>query len=352
MRGVILPFCVSTGLSIAVFAQRPQEPRPPYPYSARDVTFDNKTAGIRLAGTLTLPPGKGPFPAVALISGSGRQNRDDAIFGHKPFLLVSDYLTRRGIVVLRYDDRGEGDSQGDYDAATTADLSWDAEAAFEYLKTRPEVETGRIGLAGHSEGGAIAAMVAARNPRVAFVISLAGGAVPGGQILHDQGLAIRRAQGASQADLDAQDRRHGPIMAAFGAPDPARALREIFGDSPGAEAQIKAMLGPWMRFFITYDPSTAIAKVKCPVLAMNGERDLQVIPDPNLNAWEAALRKAGNKDFTVRRLPGLNHLFQTCEDGLPEKYGEIEETMSPIALDTMASWILKRFARGSPMEDR
>lgn len=333
-------------LASAGFAQRRQEPRPPYPYSSEDVVFENRAATIHLAATLTLPPGKGPFPAAVLLNGSGRQDRDDTIFGHKLFLVIADYLTRNGIAVLRYDDRGAGGSSGDYDAATTADLSTDAEAALAYLQTRAAVDPKRIGFIGHSEGGVIGPMVAARNSSVAFVVSLAGNGVKGGEVLYAQGRAIRRAAGASEAELDGDRAMHNRIMAAMDLSDraqAAKALGGIFGDSPAAQAQIKAMLGPWMRFFITYDPAVALEKVKCPVLALNGDRDMQVIADQNLPAWEAALKKAGNRDVTVRKLPGLNHLFQTCVKCAPDEYSEIEETISPKALEIVADWLQQRF---------
>jgi fermentation-respiration switch protein FrsA (DUF1100 family) len=332
--------------------KRPQEPKPPFPYKAEEVAFQNKVAGIKLAGTLTLPPGKGPFPAIALITGSGRQNRDEELFGHKPFAVIADYLTRRGVAVLRYDDRGAGASEGKYELATTADLSTDAEAAFDYLKTRPEVDAKKIGLGGHSEGGVIAPMVATRNAQIAFLVLLAGTAVPGDEVLLEQGAAILRAQGASQQVLDAQREMQTNLFAALReAPDAATAekkLRELLGGSPAIETQVKSLLSPWMRYFLTYDPAVTLTKVKCPVLALNGEKDLQVVATQNLPPLAAALKKAGNKDVTIVRLPGLNHLFQTAQKGTVAEYGEIEETMSPKALETMAEWITKRFgATGS-----
>ena len=340
---------------------RPQEPKPPFPYEAREVSYENKQAGITLAGTLTLPKTGGPFPAVLLITGSGAQDRDETVFGHRPFLVLADYLTRRGIAVLRVDDRGMGKSTGSFANSTSQDFAQDALAGVEYLKGLKEINPKQIGLIGHSEGGIIAPMVAAESPDVAFIVLMAGTGITGEKILYLQSALILKAEGVSD-DLIALDRKIKEQMFAVikQEPDSAAAdkkLHQIAADalskmkeedkqalgytSDMADMSIKQLLSPWFRFFLTYDPAPALMKVKCPVLAINGEKDMQVPPQENLSAIETALQAGGNPDFTVKELPGLNHLFQTAETGSPMEYSKIEETMSPEALDTIGNWILK-----------
>jgi hypothetical protein len=342
--------------------QRPQEPKKPYPYVEEEVSYENKKAGVKLAGTLTLPPGKGPFPAVLLITGSGAQDRNEAILGHKPFLVLADHLTRKGIAVLRVDDRGVGGSTGNVSQATSEDFAGDALAGVEFLKSRKEINPKKIGLIGHSEGGIVAPMAAVKSKDIAFIVLMAGTGLTGEEILYLQGELISRAAGAHLLDVAAQRRVQEQMFAVVRSePDNARAekkLREILAEevsklseeekkaagsaSAAMEAQVKQVLSPWFRFFLTYDPKPTLRKVKCPVLAINGEKDLQVPPKENLRAIEDALKAGRNKDYTVKELPGLNHLFQTCKTGAPSEYAQIEETMAPVALETMAEWILKR----------
>jgi len=327
---------------------RPQNPVKPYPYRELDVTYANKAAGNTLAATLTIPPGKGAFPAVLLIGGTGPHDRDESLLGHKPFLVLADYLTRKGIVVLRADKRGVGKSTGEFDKATTADFATDAEAAVAYLKSRPEVDRHKIGLIGHSEGAIIAPMAAVAHPDVAFIVMMAGSGVPGDQIIVEQGRLIEMAGGEKKekADEDAEKERE-TITLVETEKNPA-ALDRLLGaklategvPDAGISAQIKALTSPWFRFFLTYDPSTALRKLTIPVLDLNGSLDLQVPPAQNLPAIRKAL--AGNKHAEVDELPGLNHLFQTAKTGSPAEYEQIEETISPVALDKIASWILKR----------
>jgi hypothetical protein len=329
--------------------RRPQNPKKPYPYREEEVTYDNKAAGIRLAATLTVPPGEGPFPAVVLITGSGPQDRDETLLGHRPFLVLADYLTRQGITVLRADDRGVGQSGGNFATATTADFATDAEAGVAYLKTRPEADPQKIGLIGHSEGAIIAPMVAARNPDVTFLVMMAGSGVPGDEILVAQVLLISEASGRSHAQAEQSAAEEREILAMVKQEkDNAvleKELREkLAGKIPEARlgVQIKALDSPWFRYFVEYDPATALRRVTCPVLAITGEKDLQVPPKQNLPAIRKALEAAGNKNFEVVELPGLNHLFQTAKTGAPSEYAEIEETMSPVAIEKITSWILKR----------
>lgn len=329
--------------------KRPQNPTKPYPYREEEVSYENKVQNVTLAATLTLPQGKGPFPGVLLITGSGPQDRNESLLGHKPFLVLSDYLTRKEIAVLRADDRGTGKSTGNFATATTADFATDAEAGIAYLKTRSEIDPHRIGLIGHSEGGIIAPMVAARNPDVAFIVMMAGSGVPGDQILPAQLQAIEEAGGKSHEEA-AKDAAHEREVLTLVETEKDEAVLEkelrekISGEEPEPQigAQIKTLTSPWFRHFLTYDPATALRKVTCPVLAINGEKDTQVPPKQNLPAIRTALEQAGNKHFEADELPGLNHLFQTAKTGSPAEYAQIEETISPVALDRMASWILKQ----------
>ena len=328
--------------------KRPQMPVAPFPYKAEDVTYENKAAGNTLAATLTLPEGKGPFPAVLLICGSGPHDRDESLMGHKPFLVLADALTRRGIAVLRADKRGVGKSTGDYKTATTADFATDAEAGVDYLLTRPEIDAHRIGLIGHSEGGIIAPMVAARNSHVDFIVMMAGSGVPGDQIIAEQGRLIALASGEdkkrtedaaitqqkifttikTEKDAAVRDKTLHDILLAAGIPEEQIAR------------QIKTITSPWFVYFISYDPATALSKLTIPVLALSGEKDLQVPPAQNADAIRKALDAAGNKHYEVDVLPGLNHLFQTAKTGAPSEYAEIEETIAPSVLKKIGDWIL------------
>ncbi|MBI2840861.1 MAG: alpha/beta fold hydrolase [Acidobacteria bacterium] len=328
--------------------RRPQNPTRPFPYHDEEVRYDNKTAGATLAATLTLPQGKGPFPAVVLVTGSGPEDRDETVFGHRPFLVLADCLTRRGIAVLRADDRGTGKSTGSYSTATTADFATDVEAGITYLRTRPEIDKSRIGLIGHSEGGVIAPMVAARTPGVAFIVLMAGTGVKGDEVLVEQVRLLARASGKSETEADGLAAQQREVLALIQAEkDNAvleKKLREKFGDlaSDGQMSiQIKAIQSPWFRYFMQYDPAVALRKTTCPVLAINGERDVQVSSRQNLPAIRRALEEAGNRDFETVELPGLNHLFQTSKTGSVGEYVEIEETVSPVALERVATWILE-----------
>jgi fermentation-respiration switch protein FrsA (DUF1100 family) len=329
--------------------RRPQNPVKPYPYREEEVSYENKPAAVTFAATLTVPQGKGPFPSVFLITGSGPQDRDESLLEHKPFFVLADYLTRKGIVVLRADDRGFGKSTGSFANATTADFASDAEAAVAYLKTRSEVDAKKIGLVGHSEGGMIAPMVAVRNPDVSFIVMMAGPGVPGDQILPEQHKLIAEANGTSpmQAEKDATQEKQLLAYVEHENDDAAldKGLRaKLAGAVPEAQlgVAVHQLTSPWMKFFLTYDPTVALKKVKCPVLAINGEKDLQVPPRQNLPPIREALAASGNKNYEVDELPGLNHLFQTATTGSVGEYAEIEETMSPVAMEKIASWILKQ----------
>jgi len=326
--------------------RRPQNPAKPYPYREEDISYENKAQGIKLGATLTIPPGKGPFPAVVLITGSGPQDRDESLMGHKPFLVLADYLTRKGIVVLRADDRGVGKSTGEFSGATTADFATDTEAGITYLKTRPEVNPKMIGLIGHSEGGIIAPMIAARNPDVAFIVMLAGSGVPGDEIIVTQAELLAEAAGQSHEEaIKAGEKQRRILEVVKGNIDDVILEKHLHEELAGdmTDAQIGAIVRQlnirWLRYFLTYDPAQALRKVRCPVLVLNGEKDLQVPPKRNLPVIRKALEVAGNKNFEVDELPGLNHLFQAAKTGSPAEYAEIEETMSPVVLEKVSSWI-------------
>jgi pimeloyl-ACP methyl ester carboxylesterase len=294
-----------------------------------------------------------------LITGSGAQDRNESLLGHKPFLVLADYLTRRGIAVLRVDDRGVGGSTGSVPNSTTADFAGDVLAGIEFLKTRKEINPKQIGLIGHSEGGVIAPMVAAQSSDVAFIVLMAGTGLPGEEILYLQSERIMKANGATPEQLARQRKSQETIFKVIKEEkDPAVAekrlheelskglteeeLNQMKKSEPAISAQLKGANTPWFRYFLTYDPRPALRKVKCPVLALNGENDLQVPINENLSAIEAALKEGGNKDVTLVRLPKLNHLFQTSVTGSPNEYRNIEETIAPVALATIGDWILKR----------
>jgi pimeloyl-ACP methyl ester carboxylesterase len=362
MRRVI----ATLGFLGAVLAGRAQdtsrrEPAPPYPYVAEEVRFGNKGAGDTLAGTLTLPAGRGRFPAVVLITGSGPQNRDEEIFGHRPFLVIADALTRRGIAVLRYDDRGVGQSTGDFAKATTADFAGDVEAAVAYLRTRKDIHPRRIGLIGHSEGGVIAPMVAARDPEIRFIVLLAGTGMRGEEVLLTQQQLLAQAAGASGAYIQqvvAVNRGAMDIVVRDSLRlehrDSIRAQLAAYLDQKATESPLLAgtpemrkkgidqLTSPWMEYFLAYDPAPALEQVRCPVLAMAGSKDLQVAPEENLVAIGRALEKGGNRHFEVKEFPDLNHLFQECKTGLPGEYSRIAQTFAPAALEFMVNWVVKQ----------
>jgi pimeloyl-ACP methyl ester carboxylesterase len=325
---------------------RPQDPKPPYPYLSQDVVFDGP-GGIHLAGTLTRPEGSGPFPAAVLVQGSGPHDRDEAVVGHRPFLVLADALTRRGIAVLRVDKRGVAKSGGDYKTATSRDFAADAQAAIAYLRQSKTIDPRKIGLIGHSEGGLIAPLVAAEDTSVAFIVLMAGPGLKGEEVMAMQQRLIGQATGVPAAKLDAGLALNRKLYEAVrGAPDSAQAQvrAEAVLDAAGIPADRRAIMAamvasPWFRFFLDYDPAPVLRQVQCPVLAINGSLDLQVPPKEDLAAIRAAL--AANPDATVLELPGLNHLFQTAKTGSPAEYAQIEETIAPSALALIGDWVQK-----------
>jgi pimeloyl-ACP methyl ester carboxylesterase len=338
---------------------RPQDPKKPYPYDEQEVSYRNEKDNINIAGTLTLPRGGGPYPAVLLITGSGSQDRNETIAGHRPFLVLADYLTRNGVAVLRVDDRGIGGTGIGSLSATSENYAEDVLAGVSFLKQRKEIDPKMIGLIGHSEGGMIAPMAAARSNDVAFIVLLAGPGQRGEDVIYTQTELIHKAQGTppdTLAHILALSRRINAIVKAE--TDGKRVEQRINEEiaayvgtlndvqkkqfEPAAVA-VKAFIPmyktAWYRYFITFDPRPVLKSVKVPVLALNGEHDLQVAWKENLDLIAASLKE--NKNVTIKAFPNLNHLFQTSATGLLSEYNEIEETISPEVLKTMSDWILR-----------
>lgn len=325
---------------------RPQTPQAPFPYRSEDVTIPTPTPGVQLAGTLTVPEGAGPFPAVLLITGSGQQDRDETVFGHKPFLVLADALTRRGVAVLRVDDRGVGGSTGSPATATSADFAVDAGASFAFLEARPDIDPERVGLIGHSEGGTIAPLVAQADPRAAFIVMIAGPAVSGGDLLVEQSRATLQASGAAPAALEGTVALQGRVMAAVAAHAESAeavtgAVNPILAEAGLSEAQRQAsaaqLSAPWTRWFIAHDPQPSLAALHIPVLAVYGGKDTQVPARVNADALRTVLPSA---EIVV--LPNLNHLMQPAGTGLVAEYQTIETTFDPAALTAIVDWVAAR----------
>ena len=349
-----MPLLLKRVASVPPPPNRPQTPKRPYPYREEEVRITNTTAGITLAGTLTMPKGKGPFTAIVLLTGSGPQDRDEAALCHRPFLVLSDYLTRQGFAVLRTDDRGVGESTGSFEGATIADFKTDAMACVSYLKKRAEIRPESIGLLGHSEGASVAILAGAESKDVAFLVLLAGVGIKGydNMVLQDY-LSVKQG-GASEAEAEwVRDwvRRFYKVPL-------------VEKDNAAAEAQLRAMyaairpeekaaasrmggitldpkfaVSPGMRFALAFDPAPYLKQVKCPVQALGGDKDVQVPAVENLRGIEMGLKAGGNLRVTTRTLPRLNHLFQTVTPGGSTDYWEIEETISPVALSAIADGI-------------
>ena len=347
-RGMTFPLSLERGEKETQQA-RPQDPQPPFNYRIEEVQFTNAKEGNILTGTLTIPEGNGPFPAVVLVSGSGQQNRDEELMNHRPFWVIADYLTRNGIAVLRYDDRGVGGSEGEVLNATSMDFSYDAEAAFDYLRNRKEINAAQIGILGHSEGGIINFMVSARRPEVAFLVSLAGSAVDGIQLLKAQQAAILRASGmteeAIQFSSNANAQMFDIIAASSDRIEADSLLRQLVKGWGYSDELIEQTVGelasPWMYYFLKYDPTEAIVKTNCPALLLNGSKDLQVVASQNLPAYEKIISEYGKANMTLHEMPDLNHLFQHCETGSPNEYFTIDETISPEVLEMIVKFVKK-----------
>lgn len=349
---------ITASQSIAAYGERPQTPKPPFPYTEEEVRYSNGAGGIELGGTLTLPPGPGPHPAVLMITGSGPQDRDETLFGHKPFAVIADRLTREGVAVLRVDDRGVGKTTGDPAISTVEDHATDVEAGLTFLAARTDIDPKRIGLIGHSEGGVIAPLVAARSDKVAFIVSLAGPGVSGATLNPMQVRALLEAGGGAPAVIDEIVAGQTELMALLVADAPEEQLREAVkrlavaavklnpaakpDDLDAAKAvarELVPLLSPWFRSWAKLDPAVHLAKLDIPILVLIGDKDLQVPADPNLAAINAAL--AGKANVRTEKLPGLNHLFQTAKIGTMEEYVTLSETFAPAALELLAQWVVE-----------
>jgi len=352
-----MPFTLTRKKEGEDILNRPQTPQPPFNYNIENVTFTNPVDKNTITGTLTTPSNKKEFPVVVLISGSGQQNRDSELFGHKEFWVIADDFTKKGIGVLRLDDRGIGGSNGATKTMTTLNFAGDISAAVEFLTQKGFA---KIGLVGHSEGGIIAPMVASQNNNVKFVIAMAGPGIPCDELLVLQTNALAKAAGASETELKANEESNRKIYALiknYKGSDLKGELKKIFLEElnklpkeqqPAAadkEKTIEQESGkiaiPWFTYFLRINPDTYWSKLKIPVLAINGSKDLQVLPKENLAGIKASLEKAKNKHFEIKEFPNLNHLFQEANTGLVEEYGQIEQTISPKVLDVMSIWIGK-----------
>ncbi|MCB4807709.1 alpha/beta fold hydrolase [Tamlana sp. 62-3] len=343
--------------------ERPQDPKPPFNYTSEALYFINTEAdSIKLAGTLTLPKNTKKAPVAILISGSGPQNRNEEVtqFNHRPFWVLADFLSKHGVAVLRYDDRGIAESEGDFSTATTFDFATDVEATIKYLKTRTDIDTTKIGLIGHSEGGLIAPIVASKNKTLAFCVLLAGPGVNGAEILKSQSRKIAELSGTPEMFINENEKLSSLIYSIIQNENDNDIIKTKITDtlndykfknpmSPIANAitpvmieqQFKVLNSPWLLTFIRTEPKDYLEKTTCPVLALNGSKDVQVLPKLNLESIGNALKLTDNKNVTLLELADLNHLFQTCETGMINEYSSIDETFSPEALNIIKDWILK-----------
>jgi pimeloyl-ACP methyl ester carboxylesterase len=351
--GMSLPLNLVRGTE-PTLPNRPQEPTGDLPYKSKDVEVINAKAGVTLSATLTIPAGDGPFPAVILVSGSGPQDRNSEVFGHKPFLVLSDYLTRNGIAVLRYDDRGVGQSTGDFGTATSLDFAQDAEAAFNFLKSQPTINPKKTGIIGHSEGGMIAPMVAATNKEIGYVVLIAGPAVSIDELLIAQTTAIAKSNGASDDEIapvvDFNNSFYQYVQNQTSVDSSLNNLEDFLAknspkNSDGETEPIDEMkkyltpmLTPWFQYFISYNPQENLSKMKCPVLAIYGSLDLQVPSTLNINVLEPIFQKSKIK-HTIIELKNHNHIMQVASTGSVNEYVQIEQTFSPEALETISNWI-------------
>ncbi len=331
--------------------KRSQKPVKPFPYYEEEVRVINKKDGDTLAGTFTRPSAKGKFPVVILITGSGAEDRDESLMAHKPFLILSDYLTRRGFAVLRCDDRGTAKSTGNFSSATAPDFASDVEAQLDYLKTRADVNTKKIGLIGHSEGGTIAPMVAANRKDVAFIVMMAGVAVDFFENLIVQDSLYAVSEGMSKDAvgkfLEKQKKLFGILGASKDSSAVADGINNYLSGEKATDKEIimtiRQLSSSWLRWYVGFDPQINLRKLHCAVLAINGEKDIQVPAAINIAAVERTLKASGNKNYKAEILPGLNHLFQQCKKCSVSEYVNIEETMNPIALTTIGDWMEMNF---------
>ena len=356
MQSFLLPglrvICLAAALGSAWTAKAGDEA--PVAYREQEVVFGKTQTGVELAGTLTVPRGPGPFPAVVLVAGSGPMNRDEEVFGHRPFAVLADHLARRGLVVLRYDKRGVGKSTGDFAKATTQDFSGDAISAWDFLAARPEVDAKRVGAIGHSEGGMIVPTLAANRPETAFIVMLAGVGMSGGDLELLQSSLLKKAEGMDPEELALEEETTRRWIAMVKAGDTNEQIEEALrprieaaAAKSGSDAKraVARLHSPWWRFILTHSAIPDLEKVRCPVMALNGSKDLQVPPRENLVPIAQALARAGNTDFVIREMPGLNHLFQHAVTGSESEYARSTEAISPQVVAMVGDWIVDRVGK-------
>jgi uncharacterized protein len=364
-QGIARPLKIKKVTKIAEI-KRYQTPSPPFPYKVEELSYTNHDKSISYGATITLPGGPGPFPAVLLLTGSGQQNRDEEIAGHKPFAVIADHLTRQGFIVLRVDDRGMGKTTGEFRQATSKDFADDAIVSLNYLRGRKEVDQKRIGLIGHSEGGMLAQMIAAERNDINFIVLLAAPGVPNKKLLFDQNEAILKKTQLPENYIAAYLKLYQSILETSSSPAAnlnedvtsrvdswisqtpdiiVRATTGITTEKSKVEFvnAFAAQIGnPWFNYFLNYDPQPVLKKIKSKVLALNGSEDVQVLADSNLSGIEVALTAAGGKNHTVKKLDGMNHLFQECKTCGLDEYPKLEQTISPIVLETISDWLVEQ----------
>lgn len=357
-HGKLFPIIFEKGKKSIEAPKRPQEPKPPYPYKEEVISFESQNA--TLSRTFTSPFSKASFPVVILISGAGPSDRDGSILGHKPLWILADYLTRQGIAVLRFDKRGCGKSTGDINNATTEDFASDVFAGVEYLLSRNDIDSKKIGLIGLSEGGIIAPMVALKSHDIGYIVLMAACGVNGEEMMCSWSESVEKDKGSTEESIE-KDRRYKKELFAVLKNEKnfeiaAKQLRKIIlnhtiskenkaalssFESEAIDAEVNYLNTHWFRYFLTYEPALALREIQIPVLALHGELDKQILSKQNLPAISQALKEAGNENYKVIELPKLNHIFQTCQDGSFAEYSKIEETVSPVALGLIADWILE-----------
>lgn len=344
--GMSLPLILQRGgISGSAELKRPQMPEPPYSYYTGEVTFKNEKEGNLLAGTLAAPDESRNIPVMVMITGSGAQNRDEELFGHKPFLVIADYLAKQGIGTLRLDDRGVGSSEPGKPGATSEDFAGDISSAVNFLAARGYTN---IGLIGHSEGGMIAPMVSGINKNVKFMVLMAGPGIPIPELMKFQTYEVSKAAGVSEGQAKAAAESNTKLytfISNYKGNDLEADLRVFMRkEIPGLpeaqlEASVRQVANPWFKYFLAFDPDKYLSEVKVPVLALNGTRDTQVTSRENLEGIRKSLSRAGNRKFEIVAFENLNHLFQTAKTGGVSEYGEIEETIAPQVLETIGVWV-------------
>lgn len=363
-NGMGIPLVLTRTLG-KIELNRPQTPKPPYTYNSEDIIFYSENKGLYYGATITTPKDGDKHPALIMITGSGPQNRDEEIFGHKPFAVVADHLTKQGYVVLRVDDRGVGKSGGDRTNTTSADYAQDVKEAIHYLKSRKEVDKKKIGLYGHSEGGMIAQMVAAESKDVAFIILMAAPGIKVTELMTEQNKAVLASGGLDAATVESYAKLYKGIVEQVAKATNQDTLRvklinvvdkwlptadkntiattigitDVVSKEKFVDEFMSQIWNKWWAFFLQYDPQPVLSKLSCKVLALNGDKDIQVLSRSNLEGINKALASSKSKDYETREVTGVNHLFQECTTCTAQEYGELEQTIKPEVLDIVTTWL-------------